>query len=200
MAATSAHRRLDADLLTQSEIEKILRSCSRRAPTGVRNAALITLLWRTGLRISEALALREKDLDLDAQTLVVQHGKGDKRRVIGVDAGTVAVLERWIAVRRKRKLPRSSVIFCTLQGDQIDSSYVRHLLPRLARKAGIEKRTHAHALRHRHAVDLVQEGAPLTTVQALLGHSSAATTSRYLTRIGASEAVEFARSRSWSVG
>jgi len=188
---------LDADLLSQAEVEKLLRVCSRRAPTGVRNAALITLLWRTGLRISEALSLREKDIDLDAQTLIVQHGKGDKRRVVGIDAGTVAVLERWLAVRRKRRIS-GTFVFCTLAGKQIDPSYVRHLLPRLARKAGVEKRTHAHGFRHRYAVELVQEGAPLTTVQSLLGHTSAATTARYLTRIGASEAVEFARNRDWS--
>jgi integrase/recombinase XerD len=139
-------RKLDADLLTQAEIEALLRSCSRRAPTGIRNAALITILWRTGLRVSESLALQEKDIDLHAQTLIVQHGKGDKRRVVGLDASTVAVLERWLAVRRKRRLSRSSTVFCTLRGEQIDASYVRHLLPRLARKAGVEKRTHAHGL------------------------------------------------------
>jgi integrase/recombinase XerD len=194
---SSTARRLEADLLSQKEIDRLLRACSRRAPTGVRNTALITLLWRTGLRISEALSLHEKDIDLDTQTLIVQRGKGGTTRVVGLDAGTVAVLERRLAVRRKRRIPRSSVVFCTLQGKPIDPSYVRHLLPRLARKAGIEKRTHAHGFRHRFALDLVQEGADLVTVQKLLGHSAAATTSIYLSRIGASSAVEFARNRTW---
>lgn len=190
-------RKLDADLLSRSEIDKLVSVCSRRAPTGIRNAALIVLLWRTGLRINEALNLNVKDVDFEGQVIVVQCGKGGKRRVVGLDAGTTAFIERWLAARKKRKIRPTAPLFCTLDGGHIDSSYVRHMLPRLARKADIEKRVHAHMFRHRHACDLVQEGAPLTTLQALLGHSSAATTARYLTRIGASEAVEFARSRSW---
>jgi integrase/recombinase XerD len=188
---------LDADLLTTAEVEALLRACSSRAATGVRNRALIALLWRTGLRISEALALKPKDVDLSSGLLTVQHGKGDKRRVVGLDAGTAALLERWLERRGKLGLAASAPVFCTLDGVAVDPSYVRHLLPRLARRAGITKRVHAHGLRHRHAVDLVEEGASLTTVRELLGHSSAATTSRYLTRIGASEAVAFARQRRW---
>jgi integrase len=95
-------RRLDADLLTPREIEALIKTCSQRAPTGVRNRAMIALAWRTGLRIGEVLALRPKDVDLGSGTLIVQHGKGDKRRVLGVDAGTVALLQRWLDVRRKR--------------------------------------------------------------------------------------------------
>ncbi|MBA3734552.1 MAG: tyrosine-type recombinase/integrase [Actinobacteria bacterium] len=62
----------------------------------------------------------------------------------------------------------------------MDQSYVRHLLPRLAQRTGIEKRVHAHALRHAFAVDLEREGAPLSTIRDLLGHSSAAVTDHYL--------------------
>jgi integrase/recombinase XerD len=189
--------RLDADLLTTAEVEALLRVCSSRAATGVRNRALIALLWRSGLRISEALALKPKDIDLGSGLLAVQHGKGDKRRVGALDAGTAALLERWLERRSKLDVRPTAPVFCTLRGTPVDPSYVRHVLPRLARRARINKRVHAHGLRHRHAVDLVEEGASLTTVRDLLGHSSAATTSRYLTRIGASEAVAFARQRQW---
>jgi site-specific recombinase XerD len=189
--------RLDADLLTPNEIERIIRACSRRAPTGVRNRALITLAWRSGLRIGEVLALRTKDIDLDNGTLVVQHGKGDKRRVVGLDAGTAALLALWLDLRRKRGLNGRGPVFCTLRGAEIDQSYVRHLLPRLARRAGVEKRVHAHALRHAYAVELEGEGATLSTIRDLLGHSSAAVTDRYLRRLGAGAAVEFARNRAW---
>jgi integrase len=79
---------LDADLLTNEEIELLMRQCSRRAPTGVRNRALIAVLWRCGLRIGEARGLAVKDIDPDSGTLVVQRGKGGKRRVVGVDSGT----------------------------------------------------------------------------------------------------------------
>jgi integrase/recombinase XerC len=191
-------RRLDADLLTAGEIERILRACSNRAPTGIRNRALIAIAWRSGLRIGEVLALRSKDIDLETGTIVVQHGKGDKRRVVGLDAGTAALLGRWLDVRQKCGANSSAPVFCTLGGGQIDSSYVRHLLPRLAGRAGIEKRVHAHALRHAYAVELEREGAPLSTIRDLLGHSSASVTDRYLRRLGAGEVVEFARSREWN--
>jgi integrase/recombinase XerD len=190
-------KQLDADLLTASEIEQLLRACSNRAATGIRNRALIALAWRSGLRIGEVLALRPKAIDLDAGTLVVQHGKGDKRRVVGVDAGTAALLARWPEVRRKRGVNGRAPIFSTLSGEQVDQSYVRHLLPRLATKAGIEKRVHAHALRHAYAIELEREGASLSAIRDLLGHSSAAVTDRYLRRLGAAEAVEFARKRAW---
>ena len=192
-------RTLDADLLNHHEVELLMRACSRRAPSGVRNATLIALLWRTGLRISEALALHLKDVDLDKGTLVVQNGKGGKRRVVGVDPGTCALVAHWLDVRRKRKIPSSAPVFCTLAGGPMQTSYIRHLLPRLARKAGIAKRTHAHGLRHRFSVDLIEEGAPITTVRDLLGHSSIAVTDKYLRRVGATDAVEFARHRDWSV-
>jgi len=195
MATTK--RRLDADLLTASDIESILKQCSMRAPTGIRNRAMIALTWRTGLRIGEVLALKPKDIDLTSGTAVVQHGKGDKRRVVGLDAGTCALIAKWLDVRKTKRISNGSPIFCTLAGHHIDQSYVRRTLPRLARRAKVEKRVHAHALRHTFAVELEREGAPLTTIRDLLGHSSAAVTDRYLRRVGASDATDFARNRTW---
>jgi site-specific recombinase XerD len=189
---------MDADLLSQREIESLLRCCSSRAPSGIRNRAMIGLAWRSGLRIGEILALQEKDVDLEQGLLVVQHGKGDKRRVVGLDAGVAALVARWLQERRRLGISRSRPLFCTLRGRELDQSYVRHLLPRLARKAGIEKRVHAHALRHAYAIELDREGAPLSAIRDLLGHSSAAVTDRYLRRLGTGEAIEFARNRSWT--
>ncbi len=196
---TKKSRRLDADLLTAREVQALLKVCSNRAPTGIRNRALIGIAWRTGLRLGEVLALAIKDVDLDSGTVVVQHGKNDKRRVVGLDAGSAALLARWLEVRKKRGINGRAPVFCTLQGDRIDQSYVRHLLPRLARRAGIDKRVHAHGLRHAFAVELEREGAPLSAIRDLLGHSSAAVTDRYLRRVGAGEAIDFARKREWAV-
>jgi site-specific recombinase XerD len=190
-------RPLDADLVTTAEVERLIAACSRRAPSGIRNAALLAVLWRCGLRAGEVVALAVKDVDLDDGRLAVQRGKGGRHRIVGLDSGTSALIERWLAKRRTLHLPASAPLFCTLRGGSVDTSYLRHLCPRLARKAGIERRVHPHALRHRYAADLVKEGAPLTSVRDLLGHGSAATTSIYLSRIGASDAVEFARLREW---
>jgi integrase/recombinase XerD len=104
-----------------------------------------------------------------------------------------------VEVWRKLDVPARSPLICTLDGGAVRQDYVRHLLPRLARRAGIEKRVHCHALRHAYAVELEREGATLSTIRDLLGHSSAATTDRYLRRLGASDAVEFARARTWEL-
>lgn len=190
-------RHLRADLPSPNEVETLIKQCSSRAPTGIRNRAMIALCWRAGLRISEALALMPADVDLDRLVVTVQRGKGGKRRIVGLDAGTCALVERWLTARRKLRLPRSAPLLCTLRGGTVDTSYVRHLLPRLARKAGIEKRVHAHALRHGFAVELEREGVPISAIRDLLGHSSIAVTDRYLRRVGAGEAIEFARRREW---
>ena len=73
------------EILTASEVEALLTGCSTRAPSGIRNRALLLLLYRCGLRISEALALLPKDVDIDAATLVVLHGKGDRSRQLAFD-------------------------------------------------------------------------------------------------------------------
>jgi integrase len=160
---------------------------------------MIALAWRSGLRIGEVLALRPKDIDLDGGTVTVQHGKGDKRRIVGLDAGTAALTAHWLDLRGKRGINGRAPVFCTLDGGSIDCSYVRHLLPRLAAKAGIDKRIHAHGLRHAYAAALEREGATISMIRDLLGHSSAAVTDRYLRRLGAGEAVEFARKREWAL-
>ena len=81
----------------------------------------------------------------------------------------------------------------------MDSSYVRALFPKLARKAGIAKRVHAHGLRHTHAAELAAEGVPMNLIQAQLGHSSLATTSRYLDHIAPTQLVEAIRARRWQL-
>jgi len=82
-------------------------------------------------------------------------------------------------------------------GAKPGAGVVVFLLPRLARKAGVERRVHAHGLRHAFAVDLVRSGAPLYVVRDALGHASVATTQVYLSRVGAHEAVEAMRNRQW---
>src|ERR1700730_17630481 len=97
-------RRLDADLPSREDFESLIRACSRRAPTGRRNAALSAVAWRCGLRASELVSLGLKDVDLVEGRLFVQRGKGGKRRVVGLDAGTAALIDRWLDARRKLRI------------------------------------------------------------------------------------------------
>jgi site-specific recombinase XerD len=154
-------------------------------------------MWRSGLRVGEALALELRDVDLDHGTIRIRHGKGDRARTVGVDEQTAALIARWIDRRRALNVGARSTMFCTLQGGRLNDSYVRRLLPRLARKAGIEKRVHAHALRHSYAAELVRERVPVNIIRDALGHSSLAVTDRYLRDVAPIQVIETLRARSW---
>ena len=194
----NAGKTYPAEILTESEVASLLGACSPKAPTGIRNRALITVMYRAGLRVSEALALLPKDIDSNAGTIAVLHGKGGKQRIVGLDPGAFAVLARWLDRRAALGLNGRYAIFCTLRGAALKPAYIRALLPRLAAKAGVEKRVHAHGLRHTHAAELAREGTPLNVVQAQLGHSSMATTDRYLRHMASEQLVRAMKARVWT--
>ena len=124
-------RKLPPEPLTAEEVKGLIRACSKRASTGVRNRALIVVLYRAGLRISEALALLPKDLDAQASTIRVLHGKGDHDRVVGLDAGAWAILQLWLDRRAAIGISGRAPVFCTLAGRPVKPAYVRTLFPRL---------------------------------------------------------------------
>lgn len=183
--------------LTRAEVDAILSGCSNRAPTGIRNKALIVVMYRAGLRVSEALALRPADVNADKGTLRVLHGKGDQSRTAGLDSGAMSVVLRWMD-RRADYGFRNGPLFCTLSGGPVSDRYVRDMLKRLAAKAGIEKRVHPHGLRHTHAAELACEGVPMPVIRDQLGHHSLATTDLYLRDISPSQVIAMGRARDWS--
>jgi site-specific recombinase XerD len=191
-------RKLPPEVLTRAEVDALMRACSKRAPTGIRNRALIAVLYRGQLRISEALALKPKDLDRKAGTVRVLHGKGDRSRTIGLDDGAWAILQLWLESRHRLGLSGRHPVFCTLEGKSVLPSYCRSLLSRLGRKAGIDKRVHPHGLRHTGAAELRAEGVDIEIIRRQLGHTSVATTSRYLAHLHPTAVVEAIRKREWS--
>lgn len=197
MEPANKGKKYPAQVLTTNEIRLLMRVPSTRAPTGVRNRALIAVLYRAGLRITEALALKTADIDRDACSIRVLHGKGDKARTVGMDPEGFAVLERWLDRRAGLGFNGKHPIFCTLQGEPVKSAYVRALLPRLAAKAGIEKRVHAHGLRHTMAAELRAEGHDIGVISKQLGHTSIATTARYLDHVAPTAVLETMRGRTW---
>jgi site-specific recombinase XerD len=188
--------------LTTQEMNALLQGCSNRASTGIRNRALLTILYRGGLRISEALQLMPKDLDALTGTLTVLKGKGGKRRVVGLDATAMDVLSRWLDRRRELGFNGrgQTPVFCTLSGAPMHAPYVRVLLARLARKAGLDRRVTPHTLRHSFAAEMAREGHPVNLIQAALGHASLAITSRYLAHLQPEEVIQAMRARSWTLG
>lgn len=162
---------------------------------GIRDRALLTLLWRSGLRISEALALRPNDLDHNFGTIRVLHGKGDKSRTVGMDEKAFAALQPWEKIRGDLGAKLSNPLFCTRTLKEMASSYVRQLLPKLAKKAGVTKRVHPHGFRHTCAAEMAAEGKPMNVIKAQLGHADLGTTSTYLDHIAPTHLVEAMQSR-----
>jgi site-specific recombinase XerD len=181
-------RKFPPEPLTPDEVAAIIGGCSPRARTGIRNRALLVLLYRSGLRISEALALKPSDVDLARHTVRVLHGKGNKATVRGFHPTATDALARWIDTRKGLGL-RNGPLFCTLDGRPLHDQYVRLLLGRLAVKAGIDKRVHPHGLRHTFADELRAAGVDVVVISKLLGHSSIAVTSRYLDHLTNDRAV-----------
>ena len=191
-------RRRPVQVLTSAEIAALLRQCSTTAPTGIRNRALITVMYRAGPRIDEALELRPADVNPANSSVRILHGKGDKARVTGISDGSMALIQRWMDARARLPLPaaalRRAPLFCTLAGGKLSDSYVRNMLRRIRVKAGIEKPVHPHALRHAYAAGLSERGVPVATIQALLGHKHLSTTDTYLRHVMPADAIAASRS------
>ncbi len=116
---------------------------------------------------------------------------------MGIDPEAMAVLERWLDRRTQAGLNGRQPVFCTLKGRPLDPTYVRHALRRMAVRARIERRVHPHMLRHTHAAELAREGVPMNVIQAQLGHTSLATTDRYIRHIEPSQVIGAMRARRW---
>jgi site-specific recombinase XerD len=191
-------RRLPPEVLTDAEVCALMQACGHYTAIGLRDRALIALLYRAGLRINEALSLYPKDLDLEGGSVRVLNGKGGKSRTVGLDPGAAAVIERWLDARSRLELGGRHPVFCTLRGHAMADAYVRVLLKRLAARAGIEKRVHAHGLRHTHAAQLRAEGVDIAIISRQLGHASITTTARYLDHLAPRAVIEAMRMRTWT--
>ena len=190
--------KLPVEILTRDELDALLRTCNRRSPSGLRDRALIALLYGSGLRIAEALALRPKDVDLDAGTVRVHNGKGSKARVSGIEQGMGAIVREWLDYRSKELgLNGSKELFCQISkgrvGEAVQQACVRQMLRRRALKSGVEKRIHAHGLRHSHAANMAAAGVALNVIQKQLGHSNVSTTSRYIDHVQPADVVAAVR-------
>ncbi len=181
------------EILTSEEITVLLKTPSNRAPTGIRNRALLYLGYRSGLRLSEALALYPKDVETDKGVVRILHGKGDKARTVGLPMDACVALDRWLDKRKKLKLSNKSPLFCTLDGKPMSDAYVRALMKRMQVRGGIDKRVHFHGLRHTCAWELAKKGVPMPIIQKALGHTSLQTTDRYLSHVAPIDVINVMR-------
>src|SRR5215216_7332503 len=181
--------RYPADPPSVEEIIAVMRQVGADRH-GARLRALIVVLWRGGLRIQEALALSERDLDPRRGSLLVRHGKGGRRRQVGMDEWGFEQLRPWLAERAKLPIgPLFCVIDGPTRGRPWSAAGVRVEFRRLATDAGVRRRFAPHQLRHAHALELAREGVPLNIIQRQLGHANLGTTSIYLQGIDPEEII-----------
>lgn len=188
-------RRYPADPPRVEETIGVMREAGD-GPYGRRMRALIAVLWRAGLRISEALALAESDLEPGRGSVLVRHGKGGRRREVGMDDWGWEHLRPWIESRVALPVgPLFCVISGETRGQAWSAAQVRSRLRQLAVSAGVRRRFAPHQLRHAHAVEMAREGVPLNVIQRQLGHPNVGITSIYLQGIDSGEIIETVRAR-----
>ncbi len=164
--------------LQVEEVEALLCALDSRSETGIRDRAIIELLYATGVRVSELVNLRVSDLSLE-RALLTCRGKGSKQRYIPLGRSAVASLRDYLSIRTLLLENRvSDLLFLQKNGPGMTRQDIWLLLKKYAKRAGLE-RVSPHSFRHTFASHLIQRGADSRAVQALLGHSDLSTTQIY---------------------
>ncbi|HUU37857.1 MAG TPA: site-specific tyrosine recombinase XerD [Candidatus Desulfaltia sp.] len=165
--------------LTVDEAAHLVLQPDERDLHGLRDRAMLEVLYATGLRVSELIQLRPGDINLDDGYLICR-GKGGKERVVPLGKAAATLTRRYIEETRPR-LQREPVesLFLTRLGGPFTRQGVWKMLREYARKAGLEVRVSPHILRHSFATHLLERGADLRSVQLMLGHSQITTTQIY---------------------
>lgn len=172
------------------EVQAILDACPD-TPTGIRNRALLTLMYRSGLRVSEALSLRTSSVDFRAHSVRLLHTKGGGPQTRGFHPSADDALRRWIQKREELGLGPGP-LFCTVlrqSGQPISARYVRWLTADLAERAGVDKRVHPHGFRYTFAAEARHGGADLAELKGLLGHKNIGHTAHYIDDLTNSEPI-----------
>jgi integrase/recombinase XerD len=158
-------------------MERLLRAPDVETAEGLRDRAMLEVMYATGLRVSELVSLKLADLDLDGGTIVC-HGKGSKERRIPIGKSATRWLERYIAARARAGRGATARLFLSSNGLGLTRQNAWAMIKRHALHASLSNIS-PHTLRHSFATHLLQRGADSRSVQALLGHSDISTTQIY---------------------
>lgn len=167
--------------LDWSELRGLLAAPDVETPLGLRDRAMLELLYATGMRVGEVVALSVASVDWQEREIVV-FGKGSKERVVLMDEPSVALLERYVRQARPHLVGSHADdghLFVNRQGRGLSQRSVQRMLRKYVAAAGIDQRISPHTLRHTFATHLLEGGADLRVVQELLGHASLSTTQIY---------------------
>ena len=172
--------------LSVDEVFSLLESPSTHEASGVRDRAMLELLYSTGMRVSELVSCNMADLDFDIEMVRVK-GKGNRERMIPIGGPAVKALNDYFIqrdIQLKKCLQQGrkfdgDAVFLNNRGSRLTTRSVERLIAEYGRKAGIDKPVTPHVLRHSFATHLLEMGADLRSVQELLGHASLSTTQKY---------------------
>lgn len=167
-------------VLTLEEIDRIEDSIDLSKAEGARNRAIIEMLFSCGLRVSELVNMKLSDLYLEDRVLLVR-GKGSKERLVPVSNKAIADLKRWFFDRNLMKIKpgEDDYVFLNRRGAHLTRTMILIMVKRQAEEAGIKKTISPHTFRHSFATALLQGGADLRSIQAMLGHEKIDTTLVY---------------------
>jgi len=164
---------------TEEEMELLLGIPDTADKYGLRNRAILELLYSSGLRVSELAGIRMQDIDINKQ-LVRVLGKGDKERIVPVGSRAIDAIKAYLPAREELKSDHSSShLFLSKSGKPLDGDQLGIILGRYIRLIATEKGYSIHTLRHSFATHLLSRGADLRAIQALLGHANLSTTQVY---------------------
>ena len=165
--------------LSDSDLNKIFDVCSDDTVINQRDTLIIELLYSTGLRVSELVNIKIKDIDTKEKVIKVL-GKGSKERIVLYNNHTSRALNKYLNNGyHEYNKKNSGYLILNKNGDKLSDRYVRNIINNLVRKAGLNIKISPHTIRHTFATDMLEEGADLVTVKELLGHESLNTTSIY---------------------
>ena len=167
-------------VLTLEEIDRIEDSIDLSKAEGARNRAIIEVLFSCGLRVSELVNMKLSDLYMEDRVLLVR-GKGNKERLVPVSNKAIADLKRWFFDRNLMKIKpgEDDYVFLNRRGAHLTRTMILIMVKRQAEEAGIKKTISPHTFRHSFATALLQGGADLRSIQAMLGHEKIDTTLVY---------------------
>ena len=168
------------DTLSLQEMEELLQKPDDTKPQGLRDKAMLELLYATGLRVTELLTLTVNDLNWQVGCLTAT-GKGRKERIVPVGKAAVATLRRYMDESRPLLLKgkKTDILFVNRRGGGLTRQALWKMIKKYAILAGLQKKVHPHTFRHSFATHLLEGGADLRAVQVMLGHADISTTQVY---------------------
>jgi hypothetical protein len=170
----SKNKRIPEPLNSYEQLS-LLRQPNPRAPTGLRNLCIISLMLKTGVRVSEVINLRCSDLNWEKSKIRIRESGAARERTLLLDQSDLMLLKSWLDIRPTN----SEHFFTTLDGSCLKDRYIREMIKRLARKAGISKDVYPHLLRYTFAVDFIRETRDIKLLQEAMGHREASATQIY---------------------